>query len=466
MFPRKENIVRRVLSRSGWQAGQYPLVGALEPRVLFSATIYVSDNSNQLFTADTSTGQTALIGNMGVTMLDIAENPQGQLFGVDGSSNLYSINSTTAAATEIGALGTGVNSLAFSSNGTLYGANDSLYTINPSTGAAAMIGSLGGGIGSGGDLAFDVQGNLFLGTSSNDLAKVNTTTGQATDLGSTGFSEVYGLALGSDGVMYGVSGATGQIFSMNLTTGSGTAVSTLSGGVASVFGAASLPILPLSDATSLAASARPLNTGSDVTFTATVTPATTGATTPTGTVSFLDNGVVIGSAALQSNGAAVFSTTSLPTGTNAITASYSGDLLFFSSASTSLTETVTPLSSVMPRPNITNLPHKVFAGGKPNRMVSVRLTNHGPKLKGSYLVQLYADTSTNFDGNQVLLTMKTKKYSIGHAGHRRVHLTVKTLPSTLPQGTYYVLAEVTDPTGATQVTPSTRTIDVSVRSPA
>ena len=75
---------------------------------------YAVDDTDRLFSANTGTGQISLIGHMYVRMVDIAENPQKQLFGIDASDFLYRINATTAAVTRVGSLGTtDVSSLAF-----------------------------------------------------------------------------------------------------------------------------------------------------------------------------------------------------------------------------------------------------------------------------------------------------------------------------------------------------------------
>jgi hypothetical protein len=89
-----------------------------------------------------------------------------------------------------------------------------------------------------------------------------------------------------------------------------------------------------------------------VTFTATVTPTTSNDGTPTGTVSFLDNGTAIGTGTLSSNGQATFTTSALTPGANAITATYSGDTTFgTSSGTTSVTvnaaATATALTSTV-----------------------------------------------------------------------------------------------------------------------
>ncbi|HXC94236.1 MAG TPA: MBG domain-containing protein, partial [Edaphobacter sp.] len=84
--------------------------------------------------------------------------------------------------------------------------------------------------------------------------------------------------------------------------------------------------------------------GLTVTMTASVASTTTG--TPTGTVTFFDNGKSLGTTTL-SNGVATYSSTTLPVGTNAITAVYSGDINFSpssaSGSSGSSTVLVTPL---------------------------------------------------------------------------------------------------------------------------
>ncbi|CAN5507343.1 hypothetical protein BH10PLA2_BH10PLA2_04690 [soil metagenome] len=71
-----------------------------------------------------------------------------------------------------------------------------------------------------------------------------------------------------------------------------------------------------------------------VILTAIVTPTTTSGT-PTGLVTFLSDGVAIGTAAVGANGQATLATTGLSLGTNTITATYGGDTLFGTSSGTS-----------------------------------------------------------------------------------------------------------------------------------
>jgi hypothetical protein len=101
-------------------------------------------------------------------------------------------------------------------------------------------------------------------------------------------------------------------------------------------------------ATTLTSSRNPSSFGQSVTFTARVAPQFSG--TPTGTVTFLNGATVLAKRALNGNGAAGFSTSKLPPGSNIITAVYGGDSNFDGSTAAPvnqlvLTATTTTLSS-------------------------------------------------------------------------------------------------------------------------
>lgn len=189
--------------------------------------LYIHDSLGNLGIVDVPTGTVNGIGNMGVVMTDIAFDPTGNLYGLSFGS-LYSINPTTAASSFIGNHGIpGGNALVFGTDGTLYGAgsSSSLYTINTTTGSATSYGNMG--FASAGDLAFN-SGNFFLSSTTNHLIEINLAGGAVgTDVGPFGFSNVFGLATGDDGVLYGVSGST--IFSVNTSTGAGSFVSNYGG---------------------------------------------------------------------------------------------------------------------------------------------------------------------------------------------------------------------------------------------
>ena len=95
-------------------------------------------------------------------------------------------------------------------------------------------------------------------------------------------------------------------------------------------------VIAISSATTLTSSLNPSQFGDAVTFTATVT-STSG--TPTGTVTFYDGAIPIGTGLLV-NGVAVFNTSLLQVGSHAMTASYGGNTNFAPSTSAPLTQVV------------------------------------------------------------------------------------------------------------------------------
>ena len=84
-------------------------------------------------------------------------------------------------------------------------------------------------------------------------------------------------------------------------------------------------VVSKADTTSaVTSSANPSLLGQSVTFTATISPVAPGGGTPTGTVTFLDNNVSIGTGTL-SGGVATFTTSALALGNHPITTTYAGD---------------------------------------------------------------------------------------------------------------------------------------------
>jgi len=84
----------------------------------------------------------------------------------------------------------------------------------------------------------------------------------------------------------------------------------------------------------LGSSLNPSFVGNNVTFTVSVAAVVTGNPAPTGTVSFSDGAVPLGSAPLSQGGVATLSTTAFIAGSHVITAIYSGDSLYGASSAT------------------------------------------------------------------------------------------------------------------------------------
>src|SRR5206468_4047610 len=80
--------------------------------------------------------------------------------------------------------------------------------------------------------------------------------------------------------------------------------------------------------TGVVSSINPSVSGQPVTFTATVKAKTSGAGTPTGTVTFRDGPTTLGTGTLNASGHATFVTSTLAVGPHPITASYGGNATF------------------------------------------------------------------------------------------------------------------------------------------
>jgi hypothetical protein len=228
-------------------AGHFPprlAIRSVAVALAFGATaafaapvMYVHDSVGNLAKVDVANGAVTSIGNLGVTMTDIAFDPSGNLFGIS-FTGLYSINAATAASTLIGNHGVaGGNALVFGADGTLYAAGNtttSLFSLNLSTGAGTNLGNMG--FTSGGDLAFNA-GDFYLASASGQLVRINLGSSplSATAVGAFGVSNMFGLATGDNGVLYGVAGTT--VYTINTTTGAATnGVSYAGSGLGTAFG--------------------------------------------------------------------------------------------------------------------------------------------------------------------------------------------------------------------------------------
>jgi sugar lactone lactonase YvrE len=130
----------------------------------------------------------------------------------------------------------------------------------------------------------------------------------------------------------------------------------------------------------LISSLNPSTYGTPVTFTATITSAA--AFPPTGTVTFLNNGVSIGTGTLNGNPAiATLLISSLPVGTDPITVTYAGDAYNSSASSAVLSqvvdegETVTTVTLATPNPGV--------AGASETISATVVLTSGSAPLAGT-----------------------------------------------------------------------------------
>jgi hypothetical protein len=153
-------------------------------------------------------------------------------------------------------------------------------------------------------------------------------------------------------------------------------------------------------------SANPSLVGASITFTASLNAVAPGAGTPTGAVQFRTNGVAAGDAVALSNGAASFSTALLSTGTNSITAEYTGDANFTGSTNSLsppqvVTEPLvagTDIVGALKNHPVTVKAEKLLANDTPGSLagVSANSTNGGTVTLSNGLVTY--TPSTNFIG--------------------------------------------------------------------
>jgi hypothetical protein len=152
----------------------------------------------------------------------------------------------------------------------------------------------------------------------------------------------------NDGTSLGTAALSNGVATLNVTSlPIGTAIITASYSGDANFAAATASSInvtistqaPITTTLSLSASPSSSTYGGQVVLTATLNPSVMQGLSATGTVSFFIGGTNLGAAPL-SNGAATLDVASLPSGTNSITASYSGDANFAGATSSGLNVTV------------------------------------------------------------------------------------------------------------------------------
>jgi len=153
-------------------------------------TLYATDFENNLYTVDPVTGNRTLVGATGIPaipFIPVSTNP-------DGSFNFYDEN-------------------LFGVGGSLY-ANFDAGTLNPGT--------------------FE-----FTTVISPALYRIDVSTGQATQISATDLGLITVLNL--NGTVYGFSGVTGQIVTLDVTNGITSAVSNIDPSLGLIGGAAPVP---------------------------------------------------------------------------------------------------------------------------------------------------------------------------------------------------------------------------------
>ena len=121
----------------------------------------------------------------------------------------------------------------------------------------------------------------------------------------------------------------------------------------------------------------------------------------------------------------------------------------------------TSVSPITPTLGQVVLPASVIAGAKTNARVSVVLTNRGAKLTGTYTINLFVNGATILDGNQIFVAKASKHFTFSTGKGQAFNFNLKVFPAGIVNGSYHLLAEVTDPSGASNVVASSQSINVA-----
>lgn len=122
------------------------------------SNLYAGGFDGNFYSVNQSTGALSLLGNMGFSdVMDMAETPDGQLFGLDGSQlwTINPLNGSSAFFASI-AFGGAPMSMAFSDPTHLYintyEANSRLFVMDITTKSASFVGNTGAYFAHGGDI--------------------------------------------------------------------------------------------------------------------------------------------------------------------------------------------------------------------------------------------------------------------------------------------------------------------------
>ena len=176
-----------------------------------------------------------------------------------------------------------------------------------------------------------------LGASVVFTATVTTNSGGGTPTGTVTFS-ANGTNLGAAVTLNGSGVATLSVSTLAPGTHTITAAYSGDGSNAAGNGTVNHVVQKAPTTTVVTSSVNPSTPGQSVTFTAQVASAIAG--TITGNVVFFDGQTTLGQATLDAQGRATFTTTTLPTGTREITATFEGDATYAASTSDTLDQVV------------------------------------------------------------------------------------------------------------------------------
>jgi hypothetical protein len=202
-------------------------------------------------------------------------------------------------------------------------------------------------------------------------------------------------------------------------------------------------ILPAS-ITTVTSSDNPALPGDTITFTATVVGV---GGVPTGNVEFFDGATDLGGGTLNGADTAALSTAVLAAGQHSITAQYQGDLIFGTSASAVLTQSVGQ-PTLVPIVTASTVPAHVVGGSKVHGNATITLTNVTPAtITGAVTINLFASPDANVADGVMVTAIPHKHLKVKSQQTVKLKVSIKALPATLADGSYILLAQAIDPNG-------------------
>jgi hypothetical protein len=454
---------------------------------LVGSDLYVSNNNDTTGTVGTGSIGEYTASGTAINSALITSLPSPDGFVVSGSDIFVTNTENTAGG--IGGPGTTISE--FTTSGTLVNgalvsglsapddmvlAGSDIYVASYNTGIIGEYTTSGATVNA--DLISGINGSASMVINGSDLFVTDSTAGTVGEYDATtgaainpslisGLSTPVGIALygsdlyvSTDGNQQPGSGVIGQYtlsgtpINANLITGlNDPSQIAISSDVASQLAFAQQPV--------------------SSTTTGTLAPVTVDVEDSSGTVFNSDDSTVSLSLSGATGGATLAGTTTMAavngvvtfTGLSIASAGQNYTLTATDGALTPATSSafnVVEPSTLVPTLAKVMLPATAVTAGKLNASVPVTITNQGASVKGNITVNIYADTATNLDGNQVLLGTLTKKNATLKAGKTLAFkFSVKSLPATLAAGTYHLLAEVVDPSGLTNQVATTQTIQVA-----
>lgn len=108
------------------------------------------------------------------------------------------------------------------------------------------------------------------------------------------------------------------------------------------------------------------------------------------------------------------------------------------------------------------VPASAIIGQKLSVLQTLNIDNSGSStVSGAVSVKLYLSTSTSVDSSSVQLTSASRNVKLRSHAHLLLPLRATSIPSTVSAGTYYLVAQITDPSGATTDAASSGTISIA-----